>query len=139
MTRFDTMILMLLGMLLMHCIEDFHVQGILANLKRYEWWLDEFMKQGRDLPPKYAKDYLVALVAHSFEWTMFVLAVPIALGMHRHMDQVLLFAVVNTAIHAFVDNLKANEHLISLVADQAIHLAQIVGIWIGCAIAIHCF
>jgi hypothetical protein len=37
---------------------------------------------------------------------------------------------VNTAIHAFVDNLKANKYVINLVEDQFAHLVQIICTWI---------
>jgi hypothetical protein len=33
-------------------------------------------------------------------------------------------------IHAFVDDLKANRFKINLIADQLIHLAQIIGTWL---------
>ena len=38
--------------------------------------------------------------------------------------------VCNVIIHAFVDNLKANDKEINLAADQSIHLVQIVITWL---------
>ena len=37
---------------------------------------------------------------------------------------------INTAIHAFIDNLKANKYVINLAEDQFAHLIQIICTWI---------
>ena len=46
-------IFILFIMLLMHYIEDFHLQGCLANLKQKKWWIDELCK-------KFGKKYVDA-------------------------------------------------------------------------------
>ncbi len=48
-------------MILLHIIDDFHLQGILANMKQKNWWLKQ--KGYKDM---YEHDYITALTIHSF-------------------------------------------------------------------------
>ena len=70
-------IFILFLMLLMHYIEDFHLQGCLANLKQKKWWVDTLCKEF-DCDDKrkeirepyltttiYKNDYKMSLFAHS--------------------------------------------------------------------------
>ena len=93
------MIIVCMFMILMHIIEDFHLQGIMANMKQKKWWEDE-IKKVAEVPTyftrdddtgeysekvnysdyekrikmsfKYRNDYTVALALHGFEWSMFI-------------------------------------------------------------------
>ncbi len=136
MTTIDFSILMLFGMLFMHVIEDFHLQGILASMKQRDWWKNEVEKNGRDFEQSpYRYDYLVALFMHAFEWTACVLIVPVVMGMWRHMAVVLVLELIDTPIHAYVDHLKANRRQINLADDQCMHLVQIFCMWIVCVVS----
>lgn len=101
-------------MLLAHFFADFHLQGILADMKQEQWWNNS----------KYKYDYLAALVIHSSEWTLWVM-IPLFLLPHLDLGIFLLLAALNIAVHSLTDSSKANYKDISLVQDQIIHLAQI--------------
>jgi hypothetical protein len=45
------------------------------------------------------------------------------------IDYTLPTFIYNWLIHAYVDNLKANNHKINLIQDQSIHLVQIIITW----------
>ena len=78
-------IFILFLMLLMHYIEDFHLQGCLANLKQKKWWEKEVAENlfhSKDDNPQhrerllfysqYRNDYKMSLFAHSIENALFV-------------------------------------------------------------------
>ena len=113
--------LVITSMLLLHIIDDFHMQGILKDLKQKSWW----RKQTHD--PKYAWDWLVALTWHAFQWSCLIL-LPIVIyriAVDAPDDAVMLAALVlNALVHAAVDHMKANMLRINLVQDQAAHVLQ---------------
>ena len=131
-STFDFGALMLLLMLLAHFADDFHFQGILADMKQRRWWEEQFRKHGEDMPAKYSRDYLCALAVHSLEWSIAVMLAPVALGMWRHMGVVVTLVLFNAISHAYVDDMKANRREINLVEDQSIHLVQIACMWLCC-------
>ena len=47
-------------MILLHVIDDFHLQGILASMKQKEWW-----KKQEGYKDLYKDDYITALMIHS--------------------------------------------------------------------------
>jgi hypothetical protein len=118
----------LLFMILMHIIEDFHVQGNMADMKQRCWWME------RTASPKYDHDYLAVMLLHGFEWSAFVhipmiVAYVIANGwtfIDSFQVMLAVSVIANTVIHSIVDDAKANRLKINLVTDQVIHLAQIV-------------
>ena len=113
----------LLTMLYLHVVDDFYLQGILAKMKCKSWWGE----QGDD--PKNRYDYIAALVTHAFSWT-FMIMLPIAVTSYTLGGLFYAVLAVNVAIHAVVDNAKANENRINLVHDQCIHVLQVVGTFI---------
>ena len=136
-------ILALLFMVLMHIIEDFHVQGIMAQMKQRQWWCDTIAEyivahpslnlSGEDFSNTY-NDHKIVLLLHGFEWSMFIHA-PIIVshivyngwGFSEGFLFVMCITVcLNAIVHAIVDNLKANARSISLVCDQACHIIQVV-------------
>jgi len=122
-------ILILLIMLFLHIVDDYYLQGVLANMKMKEWW----DKQTDN--PLYKNDYKMALIEHAFSWT-FVMMSPIMVLMiynndYRRLIPYLLFLIENTIVHAIIDNLKANKRSINLVIDQTSHFIQIVSTWFG--------
>ena len=117
-------VFVLLAMIFLHIIDDYKLQGILASMKQKKWW--EEQKEYKKL---YRCDYIPALIEHSFSWT-FMMMLPIAVALRFNIGWWILAYISNMAIHAFVDDLKANKIKINLVTDQSIHLAQIIVTWL---------
>ena len=68
----------------------------------------------------------MALVTHAASWA-FMIMLPIAAYMgFEPTNLFFVMMVVNSVVHALVDDLKANKYKINLIVDQSIHLAQIV-------------
>ena len=107
------LVLMLLG----HLIADYTLQGWLADGKQESWWKKIC---GGEIPDRYKHDYIAALVCHALYWSIFV-CVPFCASSYF-----LLAIIINTVVHAIVDDLKANRKVINLVWDQLIHLGQIL-------------
>lgn len=106
-------------MIFLHIVDDFYLQGILANLKQKKYWEEN----APDVLYKY--DYRIALWLHSFSWT-FMIMLPIAY--HMQFNITLLYTTIffiNMVVHGITDNSKANNRKISLTTDQLIHLLQI--------------
>lgn len=120
----DNKIFVLLAMIFLHIIDDYKLQGILASMKQKKWW--EEQKEYKNL---YKYDYIPALIEHSFSWT-FMIMLPIAIMLHFNVGWWVIAYIMNMIIHAFVDNLKANQFKINLVVDQTIHIVQIVVTWL---------
>jgi len=119
-------IILLFTMLFLHLVDDYYLQGILAQMKQKFWW-------EKNAPnPLYKNDYKVALIEHAFSWT-FMIMLPITVLMAVNNNILIvpwsIAFVVNWTIHGWVDHLKANVHKISLVADQVIHFCQIIVTW----------
>lgn len=114
------MAVLLLCMIFCHIVDDYYFQGLLANLKQKSFW-------EMNAPDKmYEYDYIMALLMHSLSWSFMVM---LPLFVHFDFDPPVLFFVlyaVNTAVHAIVDDLKANKRQINLITDQGIHIAQIL-------------
>lgn len=110
----------LILMIFCHIVDDYYLQGWLASAKQKQWWKD-------NAPDKlYRFDYVWALLMHSFSWS-FMIMLPIAISRGFDVNWVFgLMLVINTAVHAFVDNLKANVKVINLWVDQSIHMLQII-------------
>ena len=108
-------------MVLMHLVADYTLQGWLENGKQVSWWRDLFKGSKLD---KYRHDYIVALACHSFYWSIMVCS-------PFYADPLFSLMVVSHAtIHGVVDDMKANRGILNLVQDQAIHLIQIVMIYV---------
>ena len=119
-------ILLFLSMLFLHIVDDYYLQGILAQMKQKSWW-------EKNAPDElYKNDYKIALLEHAFSWT-FMIMLPIALFMMYSREYFVvpysICFVINWVIHAIVDDLKANKKIISLVIDQSCHIIQIAFTW----------
>lgn len=110
----------LLLMIFLHIVDDYYLQGVLANMKQKQWWQD-------NAPASlYRYDYITALIMHSMSWA-FMIMLPIAIKMSFDVGGLFVGAwVVNVIIHGVVDDLKANKHKINLIQDQSVHMVQIV-------------
>lgn len=114
----------LLLMLLCHIIDDFVLQPIcLSKLKQKDWWEKHIYEN-----VMYKDDYKMALFIHSMSWSIMI-SLPIILFID--FPDYLLFTmfVINLLIHYYIDDLKANKLSINLMADQFIHMLQIVFYW----------
>ena len=111
----------LILMIFCHIVDDYYLQGWLASAKQKQWWKD-------NAPDKlYRFDYIWALIMHSFSWS-FMIMLPIAISNNFEVSCVFVALLVsNMIIHAFIDNLKANKHMINLWVDQICHMVQIAG------------
>ena len=107
-------------MIFCHIVDDYYLQGILASMKQRSWWEENY-------PQKlYKYDYIMALVTHAISWA-FMIMLPIAVYMSfRPTNFFFVMLVINSVIHALVDDIKANKHKINLIMDQCIHFVQIV-------------
>lgn len=120
----------LMLMIFLHIVDDYYLQGILAKLKQKDWWQE-------NAPDKmYRNDYKMALAMHGFSWSfmihlplMVILTVGWMSGKTIGPITITFSVLGNACIHAFIDNLKANAKCISLVADQIVHIIQIVIVW----------
>lgn len=120
-------ILILLTMIFFHIVDDFYLQGLLINMKQKSWW-------EKNAPDElYKNDYKMALFIHAFSWSFMIMLPIIAYfyinGLQPRIGLVFLY-ILNTDIHAFVDDLKANKRKINMIKDQLIHLLQIFVTWI---------
>ena len=136
-------IFILFLMLLMHYIEDFHLQGCLANLKQKKWW--EKQMSNNDIYSHYVleysiykNDYKMSLFAHSIENALFVM-LPLIVDMlileftHCLQNTWILFipsTILICVSHYLIDDSKANEMKINLVQDQLYHLCVILLIFL---------
>lgn len=118
--------ILLYVMVFLHIVDDYYLQGILAQMKQKSWW----EKNAPD--PLYKNDYKVALIEHAFSWT-FMIMLPITVLMAVNNNILIIpwsiAFVVNWIIHGWVDHLKANVQNCSLVVDQTIHVCQVFATW----------
>lgn len=121
-------ILLLIGMLFFHIVDDYYLQGFLASAKQKSWW-------EKNCPnPLYKKDYIMALIEHAFSWTVMI-HIPIIIYSAIFSIEIssitfMVLFIINWIVHVLVDNAKANLLKINLVQDQLIHIVQIVGTWV---------
>lgn len=109
-----------LCMVFCHIIDDYYLQGILANLKQRSWW-------EKNAPDEmYKNDYIMALVMHSVSWSFMIMLPLLVFFGFDPPAAFLIVWVVNAAVHGIVDDLKANKRKINLIQDQSVHLIQIV-------------
>lgn len=110
-----------LSMIFCHILDDYKIQaGVLSSLKQKSWWIINTKNDSR-----YRYDYIAGLTMHAMSWS-FMIMLPLALyfGLDVGKEFTIAFTI-NAAIHAIVDDLKANRNKINLLTDQSIHLIQI--------------
>ena len=113
----------LLFMIFFHIIDDYCLQAFCLNtLKQKKFWQENAPED------MYKNDYIFALFMHGFSWSM---AVHIPLFLTEIYP--VLFApsvIINSIIHGYIDNLKANKKKLNLIQDQLLHIGQILIIFI---------
>lgn len=109
---------LLLCMIFCHIVDDYYLQGWLAQAKQKSYW--------NECHCMYCYDYIWALIMHSFSWS-FMVMLPIMI-MYEFTVSGLFVAlfIVNMVVHGFTDDLKANKMKINLWQDQLIHMLQII-------------
>lgn len=122
--------LLLFGMIFLHIVDDYYLQGWLASAKQKSYW-------EQNAPDKlYKNDYMMALFMHGFSWSFMIMLIPTtyvlvaAYNVSVMILAIILFFVANLGIHVLVDDMKANKKKINLIQDQSIHLVQILITWI---------
>lgn len=118
------MIKLLLLMIFAHIVDDYYLQGILASMKQKRWW--ETREWFKSL---YKNDYKMALLMHSMSWSIMIL-LPSMFLIEISPYMLLGTFILNTVVHCYVDNLKANRGKINLIVDQTIHLMQVFVTWV---------
>ena len=106
--------------MLLHLIADFHLQGILADLKQKSWWYDRVSSYDRS---KYKNDHQMAMLCHALMWSL-VTFLPLAFVVNKYAFSCII--VWNAWIHGAVDYYKANAFKLNLVEDQTFHILQII-------------
>ncbi len=117
---------LLLGMLFLHLVDDYYLQGWLASAKQKSWWEKNASEE------LYSHDYIMALCEHAFSWTFMIMLIPTVFNYvcnHNIPVDYFLFFALNWTIHSIVDDLKANKKDINLVQDQLFHIIQIILTW----------
>lgn len=120
-------LILFLSMIFMHIVDDYYLQGILAQMKQRTWWRENWPQE------QYKHDYIMALIEHAFSWTFMVHA-PIFLWMviynvSKSIGYVMIIFLCHVIIHVVTDDAKANFYNINLIQDQLIHLFQILLIY----------
>lgn len=111
----------LLLMILCHIIDDFVLQPVcLSKLKQKKTW-----EELEDWLGLYEHDYIMALFIHALSWAIMI-HLPIIFMLNPGDGSLLFSVLINMGIHAAIDNAKANLHTLNLVADQTLHLCQII-------------
>lgn len=125
-----------IAMILLHILEDFHLQGILANMKQKSWWQSECVKLGITYESsKYRRDHVVSLIMHALENSIFITLPLIIDGLITTFTTnpnnclfigwvFIIFA--NTVAHAIIDDFKCNSKGINLIVDQILHFIFII-------------
>lgn len=114
------MAVLLLCMIFCHIVDDYYFQGLLANLKQKSFW------EMTALDKMYKYDYIMALIMHSLSWSFMIMLPLLVYFDFNPPNLFFVLYAVNTAVHAIVDDLKANKRQINLITDQSIHIAQIL-------------
>lgn len=118
--------LILLTMIFLHIVDDFHLQGILAKMKR---------KKGNG-----NYDYIAALIIHGYSWSFMVhlpfIGLMVLCDRFQHMPTLVMSMILHAALHAIIDHEKANTKWLTLVEDQIFHMVQIIVIWATTVIAL---
>ena len=116
---------LILLMILGHLVADYTLQGCLAHMKQKSWWQSMMEQVKPERRRKYRHDWIAGLLCHALYWSI-ITFLPLYASPHW------AYAVlVNAAVHAVIDDLKANRNAINLCQDQILHLTQIVVTYIA--------
>lgn len=127
--------LILITMVFLHIMDDFYLQGVLAQMKQRKWWEEQTTDK------QYKHDYIAALIIHGFSWS-FMVHLPftgliVLLDRFEDVSVLVLSLTAHAAVHALIDHFKANKHVINLIEDQLFHATQVWVIFATMVIAIY--
>lgn len=118
-------------MFFLHIIEDFYIQGILAQMKQRSWWKEQLGEicaksylTREEIDRLFGKDYYVPLILHGFMWS-FIVSIPLMWFYGITITGFVTMCVM-ALIHSYIDNLKCNAMRINLIHDQILHTIQLV-------------
>lgn len=116
----------LLAMIFCHIVEDYNIQGILAQFKQKSFWKDkDFL---------YHNDWIISIIEHGFENT-FMMMLPIAIYYKFQLNEsYFIWFIWNWAWHCIIDNYKCNKLQINLIRDQSLHMFWIILTWFNLVI-----
>ena len=113
----------------LHIIADYLMQNkFLSDYKQKKNW-KPYVEQNKS----YKNDYIMVLVTHAFLWS-FITFLPLYIINVNESIKSILVIILNTVVHAFIDNLKCNKLRINLIQDQLFHLMQMLVTFILCYI-----
>jgi hypothetical protein len=121
-------------MLVLHIVEDFHIQGLLGKMKCKDWW-EEAVKpyEEKTNVEQYNKDWIVALCWHAFGWS-FCITLPFLVWFFLFNPELFGWYFIllgfNSVLHGIIDHLKCNLYKINLNIDQLLHIIQIIVTWV---------
>jgi len=123
-----TVLLALIAAFVVHIIDDFGLQHFthLNELKQKAWWSEQLKLHLALDASLYKYDYIVCLLLHAFKWSCLTLLPALLILGFPSAVTLTVLVVLNTAVHAVVDDLKANKLAINLIQDQLVHLLQII-------------
>lgn len=110
-------------MILCHIIEDFHIQGVMADMKQTSFW--------NPYGEKYANDWKPVIILHGIEWAMLTSMPCLVMSWFDVPMWFVLVIVAMGLLHAYIDHLKANVGKINLITDQTLHMSQIMIIYLA--------
>ena len=110
-------------MILCHIIEDFHIQGVMADMKQASFW--------RSYGEKYANDWKPVIILHGMEWAILTSMPCLVMSWFDIPLWFVLVIVAMGLLHAYIDHLKANVGKINLITDQTLHMSQIMIIYLA--------
>lgn len=118
----NTCVTLLIFMVFAHIVDDFYLQGCLANMKQKSWW----KKNAPD--PLYRHDYAISLIIHGTSWAIMTMMPIIVFSLLKGFELGWFYILIplNAILHACIDHLKANMHKIDLIDDQVMHAMQIL-------------
>lgn len=128
-------VLILVIIVFLHIVDDYYLQGVLASMKQKSWWERQYtgsLAHKEEQRKKYGRDYLIALAAHAFSWS-FMINLPWLITSWIYTPLIsayIITLIINALVHAYIDNMKANQLKINLIQDQTLHLIQIIATWL---------
>lgn len=121
--------LLFISMCFMHIVDDYYLQGFLAQGKTKTFWVNNGVEDNTS--------HWVCLISHGFSNSVMISIPPIVLVLINDipiLDDICVAIVFMTVIHAILDNIKANMKITTLIVDQLSHLAVITLYFTGLVI-----
>lgn len=124
------LLLYFISIIYAHIFADYHLQGILINLKHRSYWDDITEYLDEESKDFYINDYRCPLSAHAFEWSLFI-HLPILFIIFKYNIDIemwifLVSFIFNYITHKIVDDKRVNEYTINFSNSHYFHLFQCI-------------